>query len=801
MKGLGLVAEPLRSASRALLRRRSLTLTTVLLLGLGLAATAVVGSLVDRVLLRPLPYPDAERLVMVWMSSRTAGESRLPLNPVYFWQLHDRVRSFASVEAFVAGPDVGFDLVGRGAPARVSGAAVTPGFFALLGARPMLGRSFLPGEGAGDRVAVLGHDLWRDRFGADRTILGRSLDLSGRSWTVVGVMPSGFDFPGVELWVPGPLEAGQAMNLPLPVSYGLRVLARLEPTASLPQAREEVAALGRHLLGPAGEAEVSLRTVPLREDLIGEARPALLILLVAVGLLLVVTCVNTANLLLAHLVRRERELAVRGALGASPAMIAGQLLSEGLLLGLAGSATALLLAFVGLRALPAVASVGSQPLGVAQLDGPLMLLVVGLGILSGTFLAVLPALRGARLDLPAALQGTGSKSRTTGPLAALVIGEIALALVLVIGAGLLVRSVRILMGEDLGFDDRNVVTGKLVLTGQTYATVARQTAFLQSLAERIGNLPGVRQAAFSSSLPFEPGGLTLAVAAEGTEAMQGELPSVDCVSISPDYFRALGVPLSRGRGILPSDGAASPRVAVLDDAIAKSLFGTRNPIGRRIQLFGQWRQVVGVVPQVQQQGFRRVHRAMAYLPSAQFPLPWPFYHLVIRTEGEPLEVLLAVRSAIAEVDRDQPLSSVGPLSELVARATARERSVATVLALVAACALVLAAFGVYAVMAFSLEQRSREIGIRAALGARSDHLVALILAYGGRIALGGVLVGVLAALAATRFLRSLLYGVAPTDPASFIAAALLAGTVALLAALTPLRRAMRLDLAQVLRAE
>lgn len=799
MRGIGLAAELLRSASRALLRRRGLTLTTVFLLGFGLAATAVVGSLIERILLRPLPYPDAERLVMVWKSSRTAGESRLPLNPEHFWPLRERVRSFASVEAFVAGPDVGFDLAGHGAPTRVSGSAVTPGFFDLLGVQPLLGRSFLPGEGAGDRVAVLSHDLWRDRFGADRRILGQPVHLSGRSWTVVGVMPARFDFPGVAVWVPGPLEAGEAMNLPLPVSYGLRVLARLEPTASLPEAREEVAALGRHLLGPAGAAEVSLRTVSLQEDLIGGARPALLILFVAVGLLLVVTCVNTANLLLVHLVRRERELAMRGALGASPVMIAGQLLCEGLLLGLACSAAALLLAFVGLHTLPAVRFASALPPGSAVFDGRVALFVVVLGILSGALLAALPALHGARLDVAAALQGTGRNRRTTGPLAALVTGEIALAVVLLIGAGLLVRSARILMGEDLGFDDKNVVAGKLVLTGQAYATVARQTAFLQSVVDRVGGLPGVRQAAFSNSLPFEAGGLTLAVAAEGTAAAQGELPFVDCVSISPEYFRVLGVPLSRGRGILPSDDAESPRVAVLDEAIAASLFGTRNPIGLRIQLFGQWRQVVGLVPQVQQQGFRRQHRAMAYLPSAQFPLPWPFYQLVIRAEGDARQVLPAVRSAVAEVGRDQPLSSVGLLSELVARATARERSLATALALVAACALVLAAFGVYAVMAFSLEQRSREIGIRAALGARPDDLVALVLAYGSRLALGGVLAGVLAALAATRFLRSLLYGVAPADPASFLAAALVAGTVALLAALTPLRRAMRLDLGQVLR--
>ncbi len=803
------IVDDLRSAARELLRRRRFTLATALILGCGLGATALVFALLDHLLLRPLPFAEAERLVMAWRSRVDGGEEKGLLQPDQFAQFRESVRSFSAIEVFVAGPDVGLDIGldaahgGTGAPERVAAAAVSPGFFAALGVQPLLGRTFLPGQASGEPVVVLSHRLWERRFGKDRRLIGRTLRLSDRSWTVVGVMPPGFDFPGVDLWVPDPLAAGQAMNLPLPVTFGFRVLARLAPGVELRAARAEVVAVGRRLAALEGRGDVTFRTVSLRDELVGDQRPLLLILAVAVTVLLLVTCANTANLLLVQLVARQRELAVKSALGATRGRLVRQLLAEGLLLSLLAAGVGLGVAAVGLRLLAAL-PLAQAPAGAALvIDDRVLLFLVLVAMASGLLLAAGPAMRSARTDVATTLRGFGGgATRRGGPLRVLVVAEIALTLVLLVGAALLVRSVLALVRHDLGFEPANVLTGKLVLTGAGHATAGAQAAFLEAVVREVERLPEVRRAAVSNSLPFEEGGLHLPLAAEGSaSADPADWPAADCVMVSPGYFDTLGIRLTRGRFLSRRDREGAPPVLVLDAGIARQLFGSRDPIGRRVQVFGTWREVVGVAGDVDMQGFREPARPLAYLPTGQFRLPWPFYYLLVKTRGSPLHALAGVRAAIARVDPDQPLSAVTTLAEQVAHATWRERAVAFLLVVFGAFCLALAVVGTYAVLTFSLQQRTREIGIRAALGASRAAQLGLVLRQAAQLAALGALAGLTTALIATRLLSSLLYGVGRADPVSFLVPTALVAVVTLSVALIPARRLLRLDVARVLRAE
>jgi predicted permease len=593
------------------------------------------------------------------------------------------------------------------------------------------------------------------------------------------------------------------MNLPLPVTYGFRVLARLEPGVELAAARAEVATIGRRLAALEGRSDGTLRVVRLRDELVGDLRPVLLILGVAVAVLLLVTCTNTANLLLVQLVARHREIAVKSAVGATRAHLTRQLLVEGLLLSLLAAGVGAGVVAAGLRLLAALPPAQLAGVREVTIDGRVALFLVLVAAASGLLLAIGPARHGASTDVAAALRGLGGGATGRGgPLRVLVVAEIALTLVLLIGAALLVRSVLALMRHDLGFEPASVLTGKLVLTGPRYATARGQARFLEAVRREVGDLPQVRRASFTNSLPFETGALNLPLLVEGRAAPDpADWPTADCAMVSPGYFETLGIRRVRGRFFSSRDREGASAVVVLDEQTSRRLFGPQNPIGKRVQLFGTWREVVGVVGTVEMEGFRQEARPMAYVPSAQFPLPWPFHYLIVQTRGSPLRALPAVRSAITEVAPEQPLSSVGTLSGRVVQAMARERAVASLLGGFAAFCLALAVTGTYTVVTFSLQQRTREIGIRAALGANRRALFWLILREGAGLTGLGALAGLSAALIATGLLSSLLYGIEAADPTSFLLSTALVGAVTLGAALVPARRVLRLDLAEVLRAE
>jgi putative ABC transport system permease protein len=802
--GMDTLTQDVRYAVRALAQRPGFTVVAMLTIGLGVGANTAIFSVVNAMLLQPLPYPDADRLVILWTNSG-AGNSPAAWPEYVDWRSQSR-----SFEEMAVWRPQSVSLTGGGAePERLTGAFVSASFFDLTGARAQRGRAFRPEEtdpATTQPLAVISHGLWTRRFGADPGILGRTLVLNGKPRTVIGVIGPEFEggrapfdgwFMGTEVWLPvadfpnaNALARGQTELL---------VAARLRPGVSLDSARADLAVVARRLeqAYPETHAHRAVTVIPLHQELVDGVRPALLILLGAVGLVLLIACANVANLLLARAAHRQRELALRSALGAGRRRLLAQLLTESMVLAVAAGVLGALIGSLGLRGLAALVPADAglpQRLGV---DRTVLAFTAGLSLITGVVFGLLPALQASRPDLVAVLREGG---RSVGGAArrrfrdGLVVAEIALSLVLLVGAGLLLRSVLALQSADPGFRTDRLLTMEFRLPTSRYAQPAQIAAFFREVLERMRAVPGVESVALVRAVPFSGNGGSSAYEIESTPPpAPGREPRTQTNIVSPDYFRTMGIPLLQGRAVDERDTAEAPPVAVVSATFARTAWPGQEALGKRLRFKDteRWVTVVGVVGDIRHGSFAEAAAAQAYTPHDQDPRI--FACVVARTTGDPMAVAAPIRRAIWSVDPEQPVWKVRTMEALLAGARGPARALTILIALFAGVALVLAAVGIYGVMTYVVTQRTREIGIRMALGASARTVVGMVVGRGLMLTAIAIVLGLAGAAALTRTLATLLFGVGPLDPVTFAAAAVVLGALALLASYLPARRAARVD--------
>jgi len=794
--------QDLRYAVRTLVERPGFAMVAALTIALGVGGTTAMFSVVDAALLRPLPFADPGRLVMVWASLPGAPQNAASWPEFVDWR--EQSRSFADMAVW-RGQSI--NLTGTGEPERLIGAFVSDRFFPLLGARIHLGRGFTPEEtdpASAKPVAVLSFGLWQRRFGGDPAVLGRSLVLNGQSHTVVGVLGSEFApgrapfdawFMGTEVFLPAPyfpnkkgLVRGETEML---------VIGRLRPGITAEQAQADLSVVARRLeqAYPETHAGRGIQVVPLHEQIVGPLKPPLLVLLGAVGLVLLIACANVANLLLARATRRRRELAVRAALGAGRSRLLRQLLTESALLAAVGGALGLLVGHWGVAFLVAAWPADRLPATVA-IDGRVLAFAFVLTAATSVLFGLVPAIHASRADVDRVLKeagrgGSGASGHRFRD--GLVVAEVTLSLVLLIGAGLLVRSALALQRAQPGFRADHVLTAEFRLPPSKYPEPRAIAAFLRQVRERLQAVPGIESVALVRAVPFSGNGASTTYQVEGQpEPPKGREPIAQLNIVSPEYFRTMGIPPLRGRDFDAHDTAEAPTVAVINDTMARQSWPGMDPIGRRLRLReAGWATVVGVVGDVRHSGLTELPEAQIYTTHEQDARI--FACVVARTSGDPLAMAAPMRAAIWSVDKDQPVWKVRPLDQLVAGVRGRSRAMSLIVGVFALVALTLSGVGIYGVMSYAVSQRTREIGIRMALGAESRRVMRLVV--GRALVLTGVAIvlGAAGAAALARLLGALLFGVRPADPVTFAAAAAMLATVGLLAAYLPARRAARID--------
>ncbi len=805
--------QDLRFAARTLRKSPGFAAVAIATLALGIGANTAIFSVLDAVVLRPLPYAGGDRLVMIGDASadrETPGNVSFPT----YEELRDRNRTFAAVAAIRNWQPT---LVTDGNAERIPAMRVSANFFSILGVTPAIGRTFLPEEDRPDawRVVVLSDGLWRRSFGADPSVVGRVIRMNDRSYRVLGVMPADYQalissryYQTAQMWAP--IGYDRKQDSACWSCQHLKAFGRLAPGVSLGQARADLDRVRGQLAAenPADFGQGRMAAVPLSRELTAGMRAPLLVLLGAVGFVLLIACANVANLTLARALRRQHEMAIRGALGASRARLARQLLAESVVLCALGGAFGLLLASTLHGALLRVAPVSLPRLDHAAIDAR----VVGFAALA-SFAAILlsgglPAMRGSALHLAPAL-GSGGRGLSASGSAfarkALTVGELTLALVLVAGAFLMVRSMTRLLEAPVGFSADRVLTLALSLNGEAYAEESGLLDFQDRLLERLRALPGVEAAAFASQIPLGGNGDSMGFHVEGRMAANpAEDPSVERYSVTPDYFRTMQIPLRRGRLLSDGDRTDAAPVMLISEATARSLFAGRDPLGERVRIGGHeagpWRTIVGVVGDVRHLDVALGATPQMYLPQSQ--RVDSYLTLVVRTtHADPTALAEPIRNAVRALDPSVPIYDLASLPALVERSAASRRFVMRLLGGFAATALLLAAIGLYGVIAQSVAQRTREIGIRMALGASPRSVVLLVLSGGAAIVGLGLAAGIAGALGAGRFLSAVLYEVRPTDPVSLAGAAVLLAAVALAAHWLPARRAARVDPVEALRAQ
>ncbi|MGH9350453.1 MAG: ABC transporter permease [Vicinamibacterales bacterium] len=800
--------QDLRYACRRLLASPGFTAVAVLTLALGIGANSAIFSVINAVLLRPLPYPESDRLVgmyHIWEGTRQ------PMSPANFLDLRQQTRTLEDAAAI---DPTEVTITGAGDPIRVDASEVSASFFGVLRAHPFLGRTFAPDENepGKDKVVVLAHGLWQQRFGGRADIIGASVSLDGTPHTVIGVMPRGFSYPaGQSLWIP--LEYTDRTRNARGAWY-LRAVARLKTGVSAEQSAGEIALLGKALETqyPRANTGVGFNTYPLHEALVGNLRPALLVLIGAVGFVLLIACANVANLLLARAVARETELAVRRAVGAGPARLARQLLTESLVLSAAGGAAGLLVATWGAGLLVALQPEGIPRLNEVGIDSRVGMFTLGLSVLTGIVFGAIPTFQMTRGSLASSLkEGGRSQLAARGSArvrATLVVAEMALAVMLLAGAGLLIRSFGRLQSVDPGFRPESTVSFGLALPATTYKEPAQIAGFYDRLVERMRTLPGVRAAGGVMGLPLSGLSFNISFNVAGRPpAAPGQDQTMEVRVATPDYFRTLGIPLKKGRLFADSDTAQTPNVALLSEAAARRFFSTEDPIGKRVEL-GWGRgpgtpraggEIVGIVGDVREHGLDEDYPPEIYLPMRQ----WPVVRMtmVARTTVPPLGLAAELTQAVHDVDANLPVSNIRTVQDVVSESIAQPRFYMLLLATFAAVALVLAAIGIFGVMSYTVSQRTREIGIRMALGAQGGRVVSMVVGQAMLLAAAGLALGLAAALALSRTMTTLLFDLSPTDPMTFAIVAAVLALVAFLASYVPARRAAGVDPIQALRAE
>ncbi len=798
----------IRYGFRMLYTNRGFTAIALLALALGIGANTAIFSVVNSVLLRPLPYRDPQRLLVIWENyQQRGGPEREWASPADYRDFRDQAQSFEHVAALIGwGPT----LTGQGDPEDLQGAGVSNDTFAMLGVEPALGRSFAPEDdkpGAG-RVVVLSHQLWQRRFGADPSIIGKSLALGGESYTVIGVMPRSLSFPilnNTDIWrTATPLLAAiRGCDRGCVI---LRLIAKLKPEVTLEAARAEMGAITQQIAErfPESNKGVGATLVPLQEQLVGDVRPAMLVLFGAVGLVLLIACANVANLLLVRAAAREKEVAIRAALGASRARLIRQHLTESLVLATIGGGLGLLIAFWMVDLLVSFAPKGTPRVEEIAIDPGVLAFTLGMAVLTGVVFGLAPALLSSKTNFNRALKEGGRDTATTSRGArlrsALVVSEVALALMLLIGAGLLIKSFVNLQRVDPGFNPKSVLRIDVVLPRARYPEQIQSAAFYKQLLDRVAVLPGVQSAGAVSSLPLSGGGTDSDFAIEGRPVAEPGHPQVAWYnSVTPDYFRAMGIRLLRGREFTEADNADAPKVALISESMARRYFPDEDALGKRL-VFGKYaRQIVGIISDVRFFGLNLDARPSMYFPHLQSPAR--AMSLVVRTQPNPLTLAGAIRGEVSTIDRDLAVSNVMTMDELVGVSLAEPRFTLFLLGAFAAVAMLLSAIGVYGVVSYSVTQRSHEIGVRMALGAQMNDVLTLVISQGMSLALGGVALGLIAAFALSRVMDSLLFGVSATDLTTFATTSLILAGVALGACFVPARRATRVDPMVALRYE
>jgi predicted permease len=804
--------QDLRYGLRVLLKRPGFTVVAVVTLALGIGANTAIFSLVSAVLVRPLKYRDAERLVMVWETPPVAGLAHD--NPATGNYSDWKAQSHA-FEDMAAVDQRTYDLTGDGEPEKIFAFGVTANFFPLLGATPELGRAFTNEEdrpGAA-RVAVISHGLWQTRFGGERSVVGSDIMLDGEKYSVVGVMPHDFqfEFPDVGVWVPAALTPEQLSNHS---DHYLEVVARMKPGVTAEQASEDVRAIMLRIaaLYPNDAQGVGAVAVPLREQLAGDVRRPLTLLLVAVALVLLIACANVAGVLLSRAAARRREMALRAALGASRRRIVRQLLTENLLLGGAGGLLGSLLALWAFAFLGQLIPPGLRGMVELKLDVPVLLFTLAVSLLAGFVFGLAPALHASGVDLNEALKQGGARAglgagqrRLRG---AFVVSQVALALVLLVGAGLLIQTLYRLRGQYSELRPETILTARTQLAGNRYKEHAQRVGFYEQVLARVKSLPGVVAAGYTTAVPLTRKGGSNGLSIEGRDNGPSSNWNANQRQVSPDYFRALGLPLREGRAVTEQDDEHAPPVAVVNETMARTYWPGESAVGRRFKIGtpdspNPWMTIVGVVADVRQMGADEPVKAEMYVPYRQGSAFRFFYprDLVIRTSVAPSTLAPALRAAVHDVDPQQPVAGVRTLDEVLGRETAQRRVGVVLLTAFAALALLLAALGIYGVLSYFVVQHTPEIGVRMALGARPRDVLRLVVGKGMALALAGVLLGLAGSLALTRLMSSLLFGVNATDPLTFCLIALLLMLVALAACLLPARRATRVDPIVALRYE
>jgi putative ABC transport system permease protein len=788
----------IRYGIRMLLKKPGFTVVAVITLALGIGANTAIFSVVNAVLLRPLPYKEPDRLMVI-------RETKLPQFPEFSvspgnfldWKAQNTV-----FERMGAMNSTSFNLIGTGDPERLRGMFVSDGFFALFGATPQLGRDFLPEEDkpGSNFVVMLSNGLWQRRFGGDPKIVNQAINLNGQSYTVIGVMPASFRYGGrdLDLWTPIAFTAQQAQNHG---GHYLQVVGRLKPDVTVEQARTEMVTIAGRLAAQYPDVNTgwSVKLAPMLEFAVRDIKPALLVLLGAVAFVLLIACANVANLLLARAAGRQKEIAIRTAMGAGRWRIVRQLLTESVLLSLTGGFVGLVLAKWGMDLLLKLAPQNLPRMGDVGLDGRALAFTAAITLLTGVIFGLVPALQASKPNLNEVMKDAGRGSTEGGRRqfirSTLVVLEVASALVLLVGAGLMIKSFWRLQKVDPGFNPNNGLTASIALPRRKYPEADQQAAFYKQLIENVSTLPGVQAVGASNVIPLGDNDYVLGFVIEGRPALPaGASQSTNYFAVSAGYFNAMGIPLLRGRVFTEQDTKNTTRVAVINETMAKKFFPGEDPLGKRIHVTNgptTFREIVGIVGDVKQYGLDQETTLQTYEPYTQEP--FTFMSLVVRTAGDPTSLSASIRREVLNLDKEQPVSTITTLDRLVSTSIAQQKFSMLLLGVFAAVAMVLAGVGIYGVLSYAVTQRTHEIGIRMALGAGRRDVLRLVVGHGMMLTLIGVAMGLVAAFLLTRLMATLLFGVSATDPLTFSAIALLLITIALLACWIPAQRATRVD--------
>jgi putative ABC transport system permease protein len=797
--------QDIRYAFRGFFKRPGFTVVALIALALGIGANTAIFSLVNAVVLRPLPFAQPDQLIWVYGNIKGGG-NRASVAPLDFLDYREQNNTFEQFAASISVP-IPVNLTGTGEPERLTAAAVTGNYFQTLGVAPLMGRTFQLENEKPDmnQVAVLSYALWQKRFAGDPAIVGKTVTLDSKTIEVIGVMPQTFSFPAAsELWIPINFDRDPEMKQRK--AHFLRPIGRLKPGMTIAQAQADTDAVARRMEEqyPATNTGWNLRLVPLQEQLVGNIKPTLFILFGAVGFVLLIACANVANLLLVRAAAREKEIALRTALGAGRIRIARQMITESVLLSMMGGALGAFLAVWGVELLVKLGAGSIPPTAQVKIDFTVLAFTFGLSILTGVLFGLAPALRTVKLNLTESLKEGGRSAGQTAPRnrtrSILVVIESAVAVVLLIGAGLLIRSFIRLNNVRPGFDPSHVLTMRVDLPRQKYPKPENAGQFFTQLESRVASLPGVEKVGLITELPLSGQPNDMPFSIEGRPpASPDQLFGADFRRINPEYFSALRIPFLRGRNFTKQEAQTAAKVLVISDLLASQVFPNEDPLGKRLVMVAgdQAYEIIGIVGDIRHRSMEIDPLPAMYVPKVQTG----GMNLVIRTQGDPGSLSAAVRQEVRAIDPDQPIAAVRTMDEWVNTSVAASRYRTALLGLLALVALILASTGIYGVMSYSVAQRTHEIGVRMALGARRFDVIKLVVRQGMSLVIVGVVLGLGGAFALTRVMATLLFGVTAKDPATFTSVGVVLAAVAFVACYIPARRATKVDPLEALRYE